>query len=134
MGFLFLFNMVFKFVIAALCATVGAFNPGLTLSTDFSMYNHAKDVYFDTVKDLVNNLTIPNLPIPGGYLNGNAFHYDEKKSDFKLEAGKNSIKFYADNLSGSFHSNDFRLKELIFIATGNIDAKIKKMSVALQLE
>jgi hypothetical protein len=40
------------------------------------MYNHAKDVYFDRVKALVNNLTIPDLDIPGGHLNKNEFHYD----------------------------------------------------------
>jgi hypothetical protein len=98
------------------------------------MYNHAKDVYFDRVKNIVNGLSIPDLDIPGGHLNGNSFHYDQKVSDFKLEAGTNSIKFYADKLSGSFHSKDFRLKESIFIATGNVDAKIKSMSVDFELE
>jgi len=74
------------------------------------MFDHGKDVYFDTVKNAVNALSIPNLDIPGGHLNGNTFHYDEKNSDFRLEAGKNSFLFFADKLSGSFHSNDFRLK------------------------
>ena len=102
--------MVFKFAIGVLCATASAFNPGLTLSTDFTMYNHAKDVYFDRVQSIVNGLSIPDLAIPNGSFKGNSFHFAEKKGDFKLEAGKNSIKFYANNMSGSFHSNDFRLK------------------------
>ena len=68
--------MVYRIVIACLFATAGAFNPGLTLSTDFGMYNHAKDTYFDTVKDIVNGLSIPDLDIPGGHLNGNSFHYE----------------------------------------------------------
>ena len=126
--------MVFKIAISLFCSVAAAFNPGLKLSTDFNMYNHAKDVYFDTVKGLINNITIPDLEIPGGHFNKNKFHYDEKSSDFKLEAGNNSVKFYANKISGSFHSSDFRYKELIFIATGSVDAKIKDMSVAFELE
>ena len=125
----------FKSAFALLCATsASAFNPGLTLSTDFTMYNHAKDVYFDTVQNLVNNLTIPDLAISGGHFNGNTFHYSEDKGDFNLEAGTNSVKFYANNLSGMFHVNDFSYTYFIFTASGYIDAKINKMSVAFELE
>jgi len=67
-------------------------------------------------------------------LNENRFHYSEDKGDFKLEAGKNSVKFYANNLSGTFHSNDFSLTKWIFTAYGYIDAKINKLSVAFELE
>jgi len=67
-------------------------------------------------------------------LNGNKFHYSEDKGDFNLEAGKNSVKFYANNLSGTFHVDDFSYTYLIFTAYGYIDAKINKMSVAFELE
>jgi hypothetical protein len=49
--------------------------------------------------------------------------------DFRLEAGNNSIKFYADNLSASFHCKDFKYKEYFLIATGSVDAKIKNLAV-----
>lgn len=56
--------------------------PGIKGSFDIAVLEQAKDVYFDKVVKLINNLTIPDFEDgDGNYLRGNNFVMNERTSD-----------------------------------------------------
>jgi len=68
-------------------------------------------------------------------LDSNKFHVTESSNNFKFGAGKkNSVVISANDLSATFHSSNLEYNILFFKAEGSVDAKIKDMSVSLELE
>merc|ERR1712166_187228 len=130
-----LFNMVFKYIFAALATTANALNPGGTASIDFPVLQEAKANYFDFVLQLINKVEIPNISFSGGHLSTNKFHVKESSNNFKFGAGKkNSVVISANDLSATFHSSSLEYSILFFKAEGSVDAKISDMSVSVELE
>merc|ERR1712166_434313 len=129
------FTMVLKYILAALCTSARAFNPGATASIDFPVLQEAKSNYFDFVLNLINQVKIPDINFDGGHLDSNKFHVNESSNSFKFGAGKkNSVVISANDLSATFHSNNLEYNILFLKAEGNVDAKISKMSVSVELE
>ena len=60
-----------------------AFLAGVKNSLDISVVEQAKDVYFDEIVKLINNLEIPDVYLPDdkGYMIGNKFVLMESSSD-----------------------------------------------------
>lgn len=63
-------------VLACMClATSAQYYAGVKNSLDISVIEQAKDVYFNEIVKLVNNLTIPDIHLEGdkGYMLDNKF-------------------------------------------------------------
>ena len=71
---------------SALCLTASptyAMLAGVKNSLDISVVEQAKDVYFDEIVKLINNLELPDIYLPDdkGYMLGNKFVLMESSSD-----------------------------------------------------
>lgn len=109
---------------------------GVTASLDIAVLEQAKDVYFDKVIQLIENLSIPDFNQDDNhFLRDNKFTLNERTEDVSIyaDAANNAIVLKCDKLSGVFSSGAFRYKETIFIAKGHLDVKINTIKVQFGL-
>jgi len=61
--------------------------PGIKASMDISVLEQAKDVYFDNIVSIINNVKIPDIrDDKGNYLLGNSFVLNERTSNVLIYA------------------------------------------------
>lgn len=112
----------------ALASTKSAFKA----SVDVDVLSQAKDVYFDKLIDVVNNLELPDFyQDKNHYLKGNHFYLNERTSDVTIttDVANNAMVLRCDKLSGKYIGDDFRYKETIFIATGHLEVDIDTIMI-----
>ena len=97
---------------------------GIKNSLDISIVEQAKDVYFDEIIKLINNLELPDIYLPDdkGYMIGNKFVLMESSSDvqFTTDVQDNAVVFEVTDFKGTFYCDHFRYKELLLVAKGSI--------------
>jgi hypothetical protein len=115
---------------AVACAQV---NTGMTASMDISIIEQAKDVYFDSIIQTINNLQLPDLEEDSHhYLKENSFVMNERTGDVTIftDLPNNALVLRCDNLSGTFYSGSFKYKTLgIFTAKGHLDVVIDTIAI-----
>ena len=106
---------------------------GVKNALDISVIEQAKDVYFDEIVKLINNLDLPDIHLEGdkGYMLGNRFVLLESASDvsFTTDVGNNAVIFEISDFRGTFFCDHFRYKELLFVAKGSVEVDLKKIKV-----
>ena len=117
-----------------LCASpVQAFLAGVKNSLDISVIEQAKDVYFDEIIKLINNLELPDIYLPDdkGYFLDNRFVLMESASDvqFTTDISENAVIFEVTDFRGTFFCDKFRYKETIFVAKGSVEVDLKKIQI-----
>ncbi len=81
--------------------------PGIKGSFDIAVLEQAKDIYFDKVVQLINNISIPDFEDnDGNYLRGNSFVMNERTSDVSIYADpvNNALVMRCNKLSGVFYN------------------------------
>ena len=131
-----------KFITSLLVAnqafglSLASLAPGIKGSFDIEILEQAKDVYFDKVVQLINNISIPDFEDKdGNYLRGNNFVMNERNSDVLIYADptNNALVMRCDKLSGVFYNDSFRYKSWPFTAKGHIEVIINTIEVGFGL-
>ena len=116
---------------AVISAPASAFLSGVKNSLDIGVIEQAKDVYFDEIAKLINNLTIPDIYLPDdkGYMLDNKFvlQMDSGDVNFSTDVSQNAVIFSVTDFRGTFFCDHFRYKETIFVAKGSIEVDMKKI-------
>ena len=124
------------FVNSVACLTNSTTN-GLSASFDIAVLEQAKDVYFDKLLTLINNIPIPDfVQDKNDYLKDNSLVLNQaaKNVEFTVDTAKNAIVLTCKDLSATFVTRDFRMKEFIFIATGTAEVDLETIEIALGIE
>ena len=116
------------FVLVCICLAATqaqtSYYAGVKNSLDISVIEQAKDVYFNEIVKLINNLTIPDIHLEGdkGYFLDNQFVLLETPDDvqFITDVTDNAVIFEITDFTGTFYCDHFRYKETIFVATGSV--------------
>ena len=82
---------------------------GFKGSIELNVLRQAANVWFDTIIQVVNGITIPNFSQNGDYMNDNTFYIEQRISGVTLssDVGKNAIVLNCDQLTAKFRSNKF---------------------------
>ena len=112
-------------------APASAYLSGVKNSLDIAVVEQAKDVYFNEIVRLINNLELPDFYLDGdkGYMLDNTFVLQETPDDvqFITDSQNNAIIFEVTDFRGQFYCDKFRYKETIFVAKGSIEVDLKKI-------
>ena len=119
------------------CSLLGgpshAYFSGVKNSLDIAVIEQAKDVYFDSIVKLINNLALPDIYLPDdkGYMLDNRFVLIESASDvqFTTKPTENAVIFEVTDFRGTFYCDHFRYKETIFVAKGSVEVDLKKIQI-----
>mmetsp|Transcript_18656 Transcript_18656/g.23278 ORF Transcript_18656/g.23278 Transcript_18656/m.23278 type:complete len:252 (+) Transcript_18656:68-823(+) len=120
----------------ALISSAQNVNPnGIKGSLDIAVIQQAKDVYMDTLLDVLNNLVIPDVGDDKDYLHGNHVSVQQNAQDvtFTSDVENNAIMLTANNLSANFYTDSFRGHSWIFVAKGNARVEMKTVNIGLGL-
>lgn len=128
--------MLTKVLTTALIVT-GAFaqsnlKSGIKASLDISVLEQAKDVYFDNIVTLINNLKIPDFEDnDGNYMRGNSFVLEQRTENVIIypNTANNALVMRCEKLSGVFYNDAFRYKVWPFVAKGHSDVIINTILV-----
>lgn len=130
-----LLNNVVAVASIAFCTATPAqaYLAGVKNSLDIGVIEQAKDVYFDTIVKLINNLALPDIHLPGdkGYMIDNKFVLEMDSGDvnFTTDVGENAVIFSVSDFRGTFLCDHFRYKETIFVAKGSVEVDLKKIKI-----
>ena len=109
------------------------YHAGIKNSLDISVVEQAKDVYFDEIVKLINNLELPDFYLDDdkGYFLDNRFVLQQDSSDvqFTTDVQDNAIILEVTDFRGTFYCDQFRYKELLFVAKGSIEVDLKKIQI-----
>ena len=124
--------LAFHLLLGIISATEG---PGATMSIDIAIVEQAKNVYFDFVMNIINNLTIPEIDFDGGYIKENEIHITEtsKNVNISTDVADNGFEFRVDDLKAKFHSGQFKMKKLLITAKGSIDVSMDEIDVDIKI-
>ena len=110
-----------------------AYFAGVKNSLDIAVIEQAKDVYFEQIVSLINNLQIPDIYLEGdkGYMLDNTFVLMETPDDvqFTTDMANNAVIFEVTDFRGTFFCDHFRYKETIFVAKGSVEVDLKKIKI-----
>jgi len=89
----------------------------------------------DTILDVLNNLTIPDVGDSKDYLHGNHISVQQNAKDVTLvtDVANNALKLTAKNLSANFYTDSFRSHSWIFVATGHLEVIMDSVDIGLGL-
>ena len=128
-------RLAFLGILATSLAPCSAFNPGATASLAFSTLEEAKDTYMATILQVVNKLQLPEIDIPNGSLQDNAFQIADSPTDDILRAAtNNSIQITVNGLGAEFQCNQLHYNLGFMSADGAAQATIANMSVSVQVQ
>jgi len=123
-------------LVANIAFAQSTLTPGIKASMDIAVLEQAKDAYFDTVVQIINNLQIPDFEdSDGNYLRGNSFVMDERSSNVSIytDVPNNALVMRCDKMSGVFYNNEFRYKSWPFVAKGHIEVIINTIEIGFGL-
>ena len=87
---------------------------GIHAALDIGVLEQAKDVYFDNLVNIINNLTIPDVGPDehGNYFLDNSFVLDERTDNVLIytDVPNNAIVMHCAKMSGVFYNGAFRYK------------------------
>ena len=106
---------------------------------DISVVEQAKNVYFDEILKLLNNLQIPDINSSDGkdYLHGNhiSVQQDPNNVIFTIDQDKNAIVLTANKLSAQFFCDSFREHSFLFVtAKGHLEVKMDTVNIGVGLQ
>jgi hypothetical protein len=128
---------MFKLILAGLVSLAGVqsqeLKAGLKTSLDISILDQAKDVWFDQLLTVINNIQLPDLDDGhGSYLKGNKLTILERTSkvDFYPDVANNAVVFSNKKISAIATCEKFRYKiaPLIF-ADGSAEVDINTIEI-----
>ena len=126
-------NNLLGMAVATFATGAKAYFSGVKNSLDISVIEQAKDVYFDEIIRLINNLELPDIYLPDdkGYMTGNKFILMESASDvsFVTDVSDNGVIFEVSDFRGTFFCDHFRYKEGILVAKGSVEVDLKKIQI-----
>jgi hypothetical protein len=117
-------------------AAITNMTAGIHAALDILVLEQAKDVYFDNIVSVINNLSIPDVEdSKGNYMRGNSFVMDERADNVVIytDVPNNALVMRCEKLSGVFYNDAFRYKEWPFVATGHCDVIINEILVQFGL-
>jgi len=122
-------NKIATFAVACTQAVyaLASFKSGYKGSLDVDVLSQAKDVYFDSLINVVNNLEIPDFyQDKNHYMIGNHFYLNERTDDviISTDTKNNAMVLRCEKLSGKFVNDEFRYKETLLIADGHLEVDI----------
>ena len=126
-----------KLISAYLVANVGVWaqtlKAGLKNSLDIAVIEQAKDVYFDKILELVNNLNLPDLEDgQGNYLREHTFEIIGRsdRTEFITDVAKNAVILRNQKVSAKARSKDFRYKEApLVVAKGSVEVDMNTVDI-----
>lgn len=132
---------MFRILVSA-CAVIAGVSSqtlkaGLKTSLDISVLEQAKDVYFEEILKLINNLELPDLEDgQGNYLKDNSFQITESKEyvEFTTDVDKNAVIFANKKVSAVARSGQFRYKVApLVVAKGHAEVDMNTIDIEIGL-
>jgi hypothetical protein len=105
---------------------------GFKASIDVDVLAQAKDVYFDNLISVVNNLVIPDFfQDKNHFMKGNHFQLNERTSDVTIHTDlkNNALILKCAKLSGKFIGDEFRYKKDLLVAAGHLEVDIDTIMI-----
>lgn len=105
---------------------------------DISVLGQAKDVVFDSILNVINNLTLPDVKdAKGNYLNDNTFNVvgvvDEV--NFYSDVANNAVVFSCEKITAAFRSGAFRYKVLpLVVSKGHVEVDMNQIGLTVGLK
>ena len=109
---------------------------GFKGSLDVDVLSQAKDVYFDKLINVVNNLEIPDFyQDKNHYMTGNHFYLNERTEDviISTDTKKNAVTLRCEKLSGKFVNDAFRYRKDLLTAEGHLEVDINTILIQFGL-
>lgn len=129
-------NILTTALVASTAMAQTDMTPGIKASLDIAVLEQAKDVYFDNIVNLINNLTIPDFEdSDGNYMRGNSFVLDQRTDNVYIypDTANNALVMRCEKLSGVFYNDAFRYRVWPFTAKGHSDVIINTILVQFGL-
>ena len=114
---------------------VASFDPGVTASLDINVFDQAKDVYFDLIMNVLENVKLPDFPFQkesvNGHMNDNTFGVLEIPSNVQItnRPDVNGIELSIDDLYATFFCKDFTFNYAFVHAAGNVTVDFQHFTV-----
>ena len=99
---------------------------------DIDIISQAKDVYFDSMIRVLNNLQIPDFyQDKNHYMTGNSFQINERTEDVTIytDVNKNAVVFKCSKLSGKFINTAYRYRKDLITADGHLEVDLNTILV-----
>ena len=131
-------TLKFYIAIAAINSLIGSvtcFDAGATASLDVGLIQQAKDVYWEYVMNILQNVDIPDISFHGGYIHDNTFHISQASKNVQIttDASGNGVKLAVNDLGAGFKSNHFEYKVSFIKAKGNVEVSMSQVNVAVNI-
>lgn len=129
---------MFKLLVAS-CASLSAtvfgsvLKAGLKTSLDLAVIEQAKDVYFQEILKLINNIDLPDIEDEdGNYMKENTFEILEQtdKCEFTTDVAKNAVVLKNKKISAVARSGKFRYKVApLIVAKGHAEVDMNTVDI-----
>jgi hypothetical protein len=116
-------------------AWTGDLKAGLKTSLDIALINQAKEVYFEEILKLINNIELPDLEDgDGNYLKDNSFEITESKDhvEFFTDVDKNAVVFANKKVSAMARTGKMRYKVAPLIVA-KVHAEVDMNTVDIEI-
>jgi len=110
---------------------------GMRASLDLNVLRQAADVWFDSIIQLVNGLTIPNIEMDKkDYMRDNTFYIEQRLDGVTLttDTAHNAVVLNCDKLTAKFRSNSFSYKIApLMVAEGYVEVDMNTVDIGFGL-
>lgn len=99
---------------------------------DVDVLEQAKDVWFDKIIQIVNNITIPDVTDGKNYLHDNTFALTGVPEDtiFMADPFNNAVIFTCKKITAKFRSGHFRYKVLpLVVSKGHVVVDLNSIGI-----
>ena len=97
------------------------------------MIEQAKDVYFDKILELINNINLPDIEDgDGNYLRQNTFEIKGRsdRTEFVTDVANNAVVLRNQKVSAEFRSGEFRYKAApLLVAKGHVEVDMNTVDI-----
>lgn len=125
-------KLISGYLVAGVVVHAQTLKAGIKNSLDISVLEQAKDVYFDKILELINNLSLPDLEDgKGNYLRENTFEIIGRsdRTEFVADVANNAVVLKNSKVSAKARSSKFRYKEGLLIAKGDVEADMNTVNI-----
>ena len=125
-------KLISAYLVAGVVVHAQTLKAGIKNSLDISVLEQAKDVYFDKILELINNLSLPDLEDgKGNYLRENTFEIIGRsdRTEFVADVANNAVVLKNSKVSAKACSSQFRYKEGLLIAKGDVEADMNTVNI-----
>jgi hypothetical protein len=130
---------ILLFLFSTLLDRAAAFNPGMTATLDYNIFNEAKLVYTNLIIEAIRKVKIPDQKFDHGEVTGCSFSLADVSPDqivVSPNEEENSLVLTISRIAGQFKAENFRLTASSYIGTHGslqVDMSNVKLTIGAQL-